>query len=218
MIMKKIIPTSILTLLVLGGTANSAYATISADGQSGDTTTTVGFTDDNHIVDPTEGAIGLTRIPSTFDFGRSNKVSTTVQSIAATNAGAQYVSATDLRTAKTAWSITAKASEMVNVLDRSDKISNATLQISGDAMTQKDGKWSATNDVAVNTVNLNPGGDSARFVSTNAADTSSLPGQEVGARLSNIQLNLAANQGTSEQQYSGAVTWNLEAVPAPNPS
>ncbi len=105
---------------------------------------------------------------------------------------------------------------MVNVLDRSDKISNATLQISGDAMTQKDGNWSATNDVAVNTVNLNSGGDSARFVSTTAADTSSLPGQEVGARLSNIQLNLAANQGTSEQQYSGAVTWNLEAVPNPS--
>lgn len=216
MVMKKIIPTSILTLLVLGGAANSAYATISADGQSGDTRTTVGFTDDNNIVDPTEGEIGLTRIPSTFDFGRSNKVSTTVQSIAATNAGAQYVSATDLRTAKTAWSITAQASEMVNVLDRSDKISNATLQISGDAMTQKDGNWSATNDVAVNTVNLNSGGDSARFVSTTAADTSSLPGQEVGARLSNIQLNLAANQGTSEQQYSGVVTWNLEAVPNPS--
>ncbi|EPH88035.1 MULTISPECIES: WxL domain-containing protein [Enterococcus] len=216
MVMKKLIPTSILTLLVLGGAANSAYAAISADGQSGDTRTTVGFTDDNNIVDPTEGEIGLTRIPSTFDFGRSNKVSTTVQSIAATNAGAQYVSATDLRTAKTAWSITAQASEMVNVLDRSDKISNATLQISGDAMTQKDGNWSATNDVAVNTVNLNSGGDSARFVSTTAADTSSLPGQEVGARLSNIQLNLAANQGTSEQQYSGAVTWNLEAVPNPS--
>lgn len=216
MVMKKLIPASILTLLVLGGAANSAYAAISADGQSGDTRTTVGFTDDNNIVDPTEGEIGLTRIPSTFDFGRSNKVSTTVQSIAATNAGAQYVSATDLRTAKTAWSITAQASEMVNVLDRSDKISNATLQISGDAMTQKDGNWSATNDVAVNTVNLNSGGDSARFVSTTAADTSSLPGQEVGARLSNIQLNLAANQGTSEQQYSGAVTWNLEAVPNPS--
>lgn len=216
MFMKKLVPVAAFTLLVLGGTAHSAYAAISADGQSGDTTTTVGFIDDNNQVDPTEGSLGLTRVPSSFDFGRSNQVSSTVQSITATNAGAQYVTATDLRTAKTNWSITAQASEMVNVMDTSDKISNATLQISGDAMTQSDGAWSATNDVAVTTLNLNAGGDSATFVSTTAADTSSLPGQEVGARLRNVQLNLAANQGTAEQQYAGTVTWNLESVPNPS--
>lgn len=52
-------------------------------------------------MDPTEGSLGLTRIPSSFDFGRNNQLSSTVQSITATNAGAQYVTATDLRTAKT---------------------------------------------------------------------------------------------------------------------
>lgn len=216
MFMKKLVPTTALALLVLGGTAHSAYAAISADGKSGDTKTTVGFSDDNSTVDPTEGSIGLTRVPSSFDFGKSNQVSSTVQSIAATNAGAQYVTATDLRTAKTNWSITAQASEMVNVMDTTDKISNATLQISGDAMSQGDGAWSSTNDVAVNTLNLNAGGDSATFISTTAADTSSLPGQEVGARLRNVQLNLAANQGTAEQQYGGTVTWNLENVPNPS--
>lgn len=215
MFVKKIIPVS-LTLLVLGGTAHTAYAAISADGLSGETTTTVGFTDDNTEVEPTEGAIGLTKVPSSFDFGRSNRVSSTVQSIVATNAVSQYVTATDLRTAKTNWSVTAQASEMVNVMDTADRISNATLQISGDAMTQSEGAWSSTTDVAVNTLNLNTGGDSVTFISTTAADTSSLPGQEVGARLRNVQLNIAANQGTAEQQYAGTVTWNLEAVPNPS--
>lgn len=216
MVMKKIISTTLLSLLVLGATANSAYAAISADAQSGDTTATVGFTDDNIEIDPKEGEIGLTRIPSSFDFGKSNTVSTTVQSIAATNAGAQYVSVTDRRDEKSSWSITAQASEMVNVMDTSEKISNATLQISGDAMEQNGGSWSSTNDVSVNTLNLNLGGDSATFVSTNAADSSSLPGQEVGARLRKVQLNLSANQGTAGQQYAGTVTWNLESVPNPS--
>ncbi|EYT94607.1 WxL domain-containing protein [Enterococcus mundtii] len=216
MFMKKIIPATMLTLFVIGGTAHSAYATISADGQSGDTKTIVGFTDDNNQVDPTEGSIGLTSIPSNFDFGKSNQVSSKVQSIVATNAGSQYVTATDLRTEKTSWSITAQASELVNVMETTDKISNATLQISGDAMTQTNGAWNSTNDVAVNTLHLNAGGDSTTFVSTTAADTSSLPGQEVGARLRNVQLNLAANQGTAEQQYAGTVTWNLESVPNPS--
>ncbi|SFE58111.1 WxL domain surface cell wall-binding [Enterococcus casseliflavus] len=216
MSMKKIIPATMLTLFVIGGTAHSAYATISADGQSGNTETTIGFSEENHVVDPTEGLIGLTSIPSNFNFGKSNQVSSQVQSIAVTNSGAQYVTATDLRAQKTGWSITAQASEMVNVMDTTDKISNATLQISGDAMTQTNGAWNSTNDVAVNTLHLNAGGDSTTFVSTTAADTSSLPGQEVGARLRNVQLNLAANQGTAEQQYAGTVTWNLESVPNPS--
>ncbi|MBO1090126.1 WxL domain-containing protein [Enterococcus hirae] len=216
MFVKKLVPLTAFTLLALGSTANSAYAAISADSQSGNTTTSVGFADDNSEAEPTEGAIGLTRIPSSFDFGSSNQVSSTVQSINVGNAGAQYVTATDLRTAKTNWSITAQASEMVNVMDPTDKISNATLHIAGDAMTQTDGAWSSTNDVSVNTINLIPGGDSGTFVSTTAIDESSLPGQEVGARLRNVRLSLAANQETAEQQYTGSVTWNLEAVPNPS--
>ncbi|HHD1574545.1 TPA: WxL domain-containing protein [Enterococcus faecium] len=213
---KKLLSTAAFSFLVLGGTTGSVFATVSADGQMGETRTAVGFSDDNTEVEPTEGAISLTRIPSTFDFGRANKVSSTVQSITATNAGAQYVTATDLRTAKTNWTVTAQASEIVNVMDETDKISNATLQISGDAVAQTDGTWHSTGDVSTNTLNLTTGGSSATFVSTTAKDTASLPGQEAGARVRNVRLNLAANQGKAEQQYTGTVTWNLENVPNPS--
>lgn len=216
MVKKQIVSIVAMTLIGLGVGASPAYATISVDGQSGETNTIVGFTGDNIIIEPTEGAISLTTIPSSFNFGRSNQVSPSVQSINANNSGSQYVAATDLRTDKNPWSITAQASEMVNVLDTTDKITNATLQISGDAVTQNQGLWNATEDVSVNTLNLNVGGDSATFISTTAVDTSSLPGQETGSRLRTVQLNLAANQGSADQQYSGSVMWSLENVPNTN--
>ena len=215
MFKKKIISTAVLTLIGVGGVSSTVHATISADRQSGETNTIVGFASDNTEVDPKDGELGITKIPSAFDFGRENQVSSTIQTVSATNAGTQYVTATDLRTSKTTWSVTAQASELVNILDTTDKISAATIQISGHATTNNGSSWVSTNDVAVNTVNLNAGGDSATFISTTAADTSSLPEQEVGAQIRTVNLNLAANQGSSEQQYTGFITWNLESVPTP---
>ncbi|EPI05593.1 hypothetical protein D920_00079 [Enterococcus faecalis 13-SD-W-01] len=212
---KKVISTAVLTLITVGGASGTVHAAISADRQSGETDTIVGFASDNIVLPPQNGELGISRIPSAFDFGRENQVSSTIQTISATNAGTQYVTATDLRTSKNTWSVTAQASDLVNILDSTDKISAATIQISGHATTNDGASWGSTNDVAVNTVNLNAGGDSATFISTTAADTSSLPGQEVGAQIRAVNLNLAANQGASEQQYTGFITWNLESVPTP---
>lgn len=216
--MKKIIASSAVCLIALGTGLSVSASSISMDGQKGETDVRIGFENDS-TVDPVEpGTIGLSRIPTAFDFGQSNRVIDQPQIIKTHNANSQapqYLAVNDLRAEqKGKWEVNATASEIVNMdQDKStDKLTGANISFTSNGMsfadTTADGKAFSNAAFGVSSVSKLGAGQTQQVLNT--TDASTLGSKEVGAQITDVSLYVPANVGTPNALYTGTVTWTLD--------
>lgn len=217
--MKKIIASSAVCLIALGAGLSVSASSISMDGQKGDTDVRIGFENDS-TTKPTEpGKIELSRIPTAFDFGQSNRIIDQPQVIKTHNANSapQYLAVNDLRAEqKGTWEVNAKASEIVNMDQNKadDKLTGANISFTSNGMSFENstapGVTYSNAAFGVSSVSKLGAGQTAKVLDT--TDASALAQKEVGAQITDVSLYVPANTGTPNSLYTGTVTWTLDNV------
>ncbi|MGX4687142.1 WxL domain-containing protein [Vagococcus sp. JNUCC 83] len=224
--MKKIIASSAVCLIALGTGLSVSASGISMDGQKGETDVRIGFENDSDTKPTENGKIQLSRIPTAFDFGQSNRVIDQPQIIKSHNANPtapQYLAVNDLRDAQTGkWEVNATASEIVNMdqeKSATDKLTGANISFTSNAMsfTNPDvtkptaaGTPFAGKGLTVSSVSKLAAGQTQQVLNT--TDASTLGSKEVGAQITDVSLYVPANVGTPNALYTGTVTWTLDDV------
>lgn len=217
--MKKIIASSAVCLVALGAGLSVSASSISIDGQKGDTDVRIGFENDSTTNPIKPGNIGLSRIPTAFDFGQSNRIIDQPQIIKTHNANSeapQYLAVNDLRSEqKGTWEVNATASDIVNMdQTKNDKLEGVNLSFTANGMSFANETAQGTsykNDAfGVSSVSKLEAGKTAKVLST--TDASALGEKEVGAQITDVSLYVPANTGTPNALYTGTVTWSLDNV------
>ena len=226
--MKKIIASSAVCLIALGVSANVSAATV----DQGSTDLRIGFENDSTDVPVQDGDLGLSRIPTAFDFGQSNRIIDQPQVIKTHNSNGQapqYLAVNDRRATEKkngSWKVTVSASPITN-LDQSvtkDKtLKGTTLSFNTKAVqfVGQDGKGAASpyqlveglNFITNNVTNLKTDGTPADVDVMSVGDSSVTPANELGAQITNVSLYVPANTGTPNALYTGTVNWTLDATP-----
>lgn len=219
--MKKIIASSAVCLIALSAGLSVSASSISIDGQKGETDVRIGFENDTTTQPGKDGEIQLTRIPTAFDFGQSNRIIDQPQIIKTHNANKeapQYLAVNDLRSAdkKTGtWEVNATASEIVNMdQTKNDKLEGVNLSFTANGMSFANetapGTSFTNKALGVSSVSKLEAGKTAKVLST--TDASALGEKEVGAQITDVSLYVPANTGTPNALYTGTVTWSLDNV------
>lgn len=222
--MKKIITSSALALITLGAGLSVSASSISMDGQKGDTDVRIGFENDSTTKPTDNGKIELSRIPTAFDFGQSNRIIDQPQVIKTHNANSapQYLAVNDLRAEqKGTWEVNATASEIVNMDQNKadDKLTGANISFTSNGMSFENpeadkptapGVTYSNAAFGVSSVSKLGAGQTAKVLDT--TDASALAQKEVGAQITDVSLYVPANTGTPNSLYTGTVTWTLDNV------
>ncbi|MGX6970509.1 WxL domain-containing protein [Vagococcus bubulae] len=222
--MKKIIASSAVCLIALGAGLSVSASSISMDGKKGDTDVRIGFENDSTTRPTENGKIELSRIPTAFDFGQSNRIIDQPQVIKTHNANSapQYLAVNDLREAPSGkWEVNATASEIVNMDQNKvdDKLTGANISFTSNGVSFEnpvakqptaDGVTYSNEKFGVSSVSKLGAGQTAKVLDT--IDASALGKKEVGARITDVSLYVPANTGTPNSLYTGTVTWSLDNV------
>lgn len=220
--MKKIIASSAVCLIALSAGLSVSASSISIDGQKGETDVRIGFENDSTTNPVEPGTIGLSRIPTAFDFGQSNRIIDQPQIIKTHNANKeapQYLAVNDLRSErKGKWVVNATASEIVNMdqtkAAEGDKLSGVNLSFTANGMSFENatasGKAFANSALGVSSVSKLEAGKTAKVL--DVKDASAFTETEVGAQITDVSLYVPANTGTPNALYTGTVTWTLDAT------
>ena len=223
--MKKIIASSAVCLIALGTGLSVSASGISMDGQKGETDVRIGFENDTDTRPSDNDKLQLSRIPTAFDFGQSNRVIDQPQIIKSHNANPtapQYLAVNDLRAEqKGTWTVSATASDIVNMDQNKsdDKLTGANISFTSDAMsfTNPDvtkptaaGTPFTGTGLKVSSVSKLGAGQTQPVLNT--TDASTLGSKEVGAQITDVSLYVPANVGTPNALYTGTVTWTLDNV------
>lgn len=226
--MKKIIASSAVCIMALGiGVSVSA-----APVDQGTTDLKIGFENDSTNVPVQDGQLGLSRIPTAFDFGQSNRITDKPQVIKTNNSlsqAPQYLAVNDKRDKehKTGtWKVSVSASPIVNMdqsVTENNTLTGTTLSFKTKAMqfAGQDGKGVASPyqlvdglDFLTNSItNLKTDGSPSDVDVMSVGDASVAPANELGSQVTDVSLYIPANTGTPNALYSGTVNWTLDATP-----
>lgn len=219
--MKKIIASSAVCLIALGAGLSVSAAETNVD--KGTTDVRIGFENDSTVTPVNPGTLGLSRIPTAFDFGQSNRITDRPQVIKTFNSNSkapQYLAVNDLREErKGGWKVTATASEIVNMdqeKSATDKLTGANISFTAKGMsfetTDKEGKPYNNANLGVSSVSKLAPNQTGQVV-LNTTDASAFGDvTELGAQITDVSLYVPANTGTPNASYSGTVTWSLDNV------
>jgi len=226
--MKKIIASSAVCLIALGVSVTVSAATV----DQGNTDLRIGFENDSTDVPVQDGELGLSRIPTAFDFGQSNRIIDQPQVIKTHNANGQapqYLAVNDKRATEKkngSWKVTVSASPITNLdqsVTKDNTLEGTTLSFNTKAVefAGQDGKGAVSpyqlveglNFITNNVTNLKTDGTPADVDVMSVGDASQTPAKELGAQITNVSLYVPANTGTPNALYTGTVNWTLDATP-----